>query len=244
MVYHKVPQNSDAWDILRLGIPTSSKFSEIVTPGGKPSKSSKRYMHRLLAEWRNGAPLMDPQSQYQSGWMERGHLLEEQAVKAYEFVTNSDTESGGFVTDDAGLIGASPDRLVGEDGLLEIKCPSPAVHMGYMVEGVQSLIGDYWPQLQGQLLITGRKWVDIVSYCDCPGFPPVVIRVQRDEPYIENLQNALVEFVREMMGKRVMLDRDFPQASQSKAKEPPDDGLGVSDADVDAILAAQAREER
>ena len=254
MIYHAVMQNSEEWDALRSGRPTASAFFQIVTPGGKLSKSSRKYRNRLIAERRNGGPLLDPQSAYQSEFMQRGHFLESQAVAAYEFLRNVATQPGGFITTDDGSIGCSPDRLVGDDGLLEIKCPSPAVHMGYVLDGVLGVVEDYYPQLQGQLLITERKWVDIVSYSDVPNFPPVIIRVERDEPYIDNLCSALVEFVREMAGKWAALERDHPMIpirEPSKAlpdsteeineygEVPSDHPLGVSDADVEAILKAQ-----
>jgi hypothetical protein len=244
MIYHKCVQNSDEWDRLRCGIPTASAFENIITPSGKTCKSerSRKYMYRLLAEWRFGGPLMDPQSQYQSEWMERGHLLESQAVKAYEMMRDCDTQPGGFVTADEGLIGCSPDRLVGDDGLLEIKCPSPQVHMGYMV--ARSVDETYYPQLQGQLLITERKWVDIVSYSDCPGFPAVIIRVPRDEKYIELLTVALVDFVAEMMKGRVLIEKAYPSKPAPKSapvseevgehgEVDPDHPLGVSQSDLE-----------
>lgn len=253
MIYHEVKQNSDEWDHLRCGIPTSSAFDNIVTPAGKPCKAerSRKYMYRLLAEWRFGGPLMDPQSQYQSEWMERGHLLESQAVAAYELMRDCDTQPGGFVTTDNGLVGCSPDRLVGTDGLLEIKCPSPQVHMGYMV--ARSMDETYYPQLQGQLLITDRQWVDIVSYSDCPGFPAVIIRVPRDEKYIELLTVALVEFMGKMMQCRVLIEKEYPLKQQGVAateesavgehgEVEPGHPLGVSDEDVEAILSTQERE--
>ena len=268
MIYHNVAQNSEAWDRLRLGIPTSSEFHRImcselgkrykcsecgaefdnarktcaackgacdVIAVGRKSTQYKGYMHRLLAEWIYDAPLEDPESTLRSPWMERGHQLEQEAVSAYELDKNCDTQPGGFVTTDNGMVGCSPDRLVGENGLLEIKCPSPPVHVGYMVE--RSVDGAYWPQLQGQLLITGRTHVDIVSYCPC--FPSVIIRVPRDEQYIGFLQDVLVEFVREMMGKRKFLELNYPIREVPKPQAVADDPLGVSDADVDAILAAR-----
>jgi hypothetical protein len=153
MIIHDCVQGSERWHRLRLGIPTASCFSKIVTPGGKLSKQSDAYLRRLLAEWLYGAPLEDPESTYRSEWMQRGHDLEESAVHAYEFQTGHTAEKVGFVTDDDGKLGCSPDRLIGETGLLEIKVPAPPTHVGYMLTG--SIEQEYTPQLQGQLLLTG-----------------------------------------------------------------------------------------
>jgi exodeoxyribonuclease (lambda-induced) len=96
----------------------------------------------------------------------------------------------GIILTDDGEIGASPDGLVGDDGILEMKCPSPKVHVGYMRTG--SVEKDYLSQLQGLLYVSGRKWVDVQSYC--PAYPTVIIRTERDEKYIALLEKALAEF--------------------------------------------------
>jgi YqaJ-like viral recombinase domain len=204
MIFHKCRQRSEQWERLRLGIPTASEFHKIVTPKGKLSTQAEKYMCKLLAEWMFGAPLEDPQSSYQSQWMERGAALEQQAVNAYEFQREVETEEIGFVTTDDGMIGCSPDRLIGEDGLLEIKCPAPSTHAGYMLTG--SLEDDYVPQLQGELLVCGRRYVDICSHC--PVFPEVIIRVERDDRYQAALTEALASFVAVMLkGRQSLTER-------------------------------------
>jgi hypothetical protein len=228
MIIHDCEQGSERWHRLRLGIPTASCFSKIVTPGGKLSKQSEGYMHRLLAEWLYGAPLEDPESTYRSEWMQRGNDLEESAVQAYEFQTGYTTEKVGFVTDDEGNLGCSPDRLIGETGLLEIKVPAWATHVGYMLTG--SIEQDYTPQLQGQLLLTGRKWVDVTSYC--PPFPLVIIRVTRDGPYQTALAEALSGFVRNMLDARERLITKYGDIRPPAVVEVPFDPLGVSDQDL------------
>lgn len=195
MIVHDVKQNSEEWYALRLGIPTSSEFSRIFTPGGKISKQAEGYMDHLLAEWAMGSALQTRETE----WMQRGHELEDRAVKSYEFETERETSLVGFVTTDNLMIGTSPDRLVGDDGILEIKCPAPQTHLGYMRR--RHIDGDYYSQVQGQLYVTGRKWVDIQSYF--PGLPSVIIRVQRDEEYIANLASVLAEFVRLLLEARV-----------------------------------------
>ena len=172
MIVHNVKQGEEDWLYLRLGIPTASCFDEILTPKELSlSKSSKKYMHRLLAEWMYGAPIEAPKP---SPWMERGTQLEPEAIRYYEMDRDVETTEVGFVTTDDGMIGASPDRLVGDDGVLEQKCPSLEFHVGYLLDP-QSLVDQYRLQVQGQLWVCQREWADIQSYY--PGFPSVIIRV-------------------------------------------------------------------
>lgn len=208
MIVHDVIQGSAEWARLRMGIPTASNFEKILTPGGKPSKQSEAYRRHLLAEMLIGLPIDAPKT----SWMDRGVDMEDEAVCFYEFERDVAVQKIGFVTDDAVTIGASPDRLIGEDGLLEIKCPSPAVHVGYlMAEGAD---GDYSVQLQGQMLVTGREWVDICSYH--PAMPSVIVRVPRDEPFIDKLRTALIEFSESLLADAKALRA---KGYQFKAKE-------------------------
>lgn len=205
MIIHDCKQNGPEWEKLRLGIPTSSCFHKIVTPKGKLSKQADGFMNRLLAEWYMGCPLDDPESTYQSQWMERGHALEDQAVKSYQFEMGVRPEAVGFITTNNGLIGASPDRLIGADGVLELKCPSPATHMGYMLQ--RDVDDDYSVQLQGELFVSEREFADIQSYC--PGFPTVIIRVTRDEEFMKVLSSALGAFVERMLEARSDIEKRY-----------------------------------
>jgi hypothetical protein len=169
-------QHSEAWELARLGIPTSSEFSRILTPGGERSAQWKGYAYRLIAERLLQAPL----EHYSSPAMERGQIVEEEAIAWYEFDTGEETTKVGFITDDTGIMGCSPDRLIGEDGLLEVKCPLPPAQVEYLITGRAQR--HHKPQLQGQLMITEREWVDILCWHEI--FPKVVVRVQRDEHFI------------------------------------------------------------
>lgn len=196
MIIHDVTQGSYEWAMLRLGIPTASEFHKIVTPKGKLSSQAKGYAYKLIAE-RLLMRQIDNIDNLE--WVQRGKELEADAVKLYEFETDTKTLAVGFCTTDDKQIGASPDRLAGDEGLLEIKCPKPETHIANMVEGLDA---DYFPQVQGQLFVTGRKWCDWFSYH--PELPAVRIRVQRDEAYIATLSAALDEFItmkEEMMEK-------------------------------------------
>lgn len=186
MIIHEVAQGTTEWLELRAGIPTASEFSRILTPTGKPSKSAEPYMHELLAE----RLLHQPLDTFTSSWMERGTALEDEAAKYYAFQMEVQPAKVGFITTDDGRAGVSPDRLVGDEGLLEIKVPAPGTHVRYLLFKPVDRV--YFPQLQGQLWVTGRKWLDILSYC--PGLPEAQIRVERDDDYIEKLSGEIARF--------------------------------------------------
>jgi hypothetical protein len=191
-------QGSADWFRARLGIPTASAFDQIVTPvTGKLSKSADRYAYRLIAERLLNTPLDTMEGQT---WMERGKELEPAAVSQYEFVEDVETVPVGFITTDDGLIGASPDRLIkGAPRGLEIKCPSPQVHLGYLLDGHTDA---YRPQVQGQLYVAELERVDFYSYH--PRMPACLISTTRDEEYIAKLRDALAQFNERLFG---MLER-------------------------------------
>lgn len=186
MRVHNCIQGSTEWLRLRAGIPTASCFDQIVTPGGKPSRSAERYLFTLLAERMMGHPCIEAVTT----WMDRGSRAEEEAVSFYELQRDCATVKVGFVTNDVGTIGASPDRFVGEDGLLEIKVPKEHTHVLYLLK--KAVDQAYYPQVQGQLWIAERRWVDVLSYH--PEMPPALIRVERDEKFIGLLAAGVAEF--------------------------------------------------
>lgn len=185
-----VDQGSPEWLRARLGIPSASGFNKIVTPGGDKCKKSVRdqYMQELLAEELLGEPIKDLGSLY---WIERGKMLEPDAAKLYEMQTDRETTCIGFITNDEGTVGCSPDRFTKDGGLLEIKCPAPQTHVGYMMCGFDE---KYKPQVQGQLWITGLEWCEWFSYH--PEMPPVTMRIHRDEEYIAFMSKEILEFAR------------------------------------------------
>src|SRR2546423_1157985 len=105
-----VQQGSEQWMRLRMGRPTASQCDRIITPGGAPSKSASAYCNELLCE----VMLQRPLEGVTMPWMERGKILEAEAVRYYELVKDVETVPVGFVTTDDGRIGGSPDRLVGD----------------------------------------------------------------------------------------------------------------------------------
>lgn len=184
MIIHDMEQGSEEWHKVRCGVPTSSNFSNIVTTLGIRSKSKEKYLYKIAGEKVIGKA----EETYKNAAMERGTLMEPEARKLYEFVTGNKVEEVGFcITEGAFKYGASPDGVVGEDGLLEIKCPLVETHVSYLLKG--TLPSAYFQQVQGQMLVTGRKWVDFMSYF--PGLKPLIIRVNRDEGFLTRLKAEL-----------------------------------------------------
>jgi putative phage-type endonuclease len=184
-------QGTPEWMAARIGKPTASNFDKIVTMDGKPSKQRQKYMYQLAAERLTG----QKEESFQSAAMQRGIEMEEEARSIYEILTGNTVEQVGLChRDEKCLYGASPDGLVGEDGLVEIKCPTSAVHVSYLLNG--ELPSDYFHQVQGQLFITGRKWVDFFSYY--PGIAPLIVRVEPDAKFAAALEKELNAFCEEL----------------------------------------------
>lgn len=184
--FNSLPQGSDAWLKARLGVPTTSCFGNIITPTGKRSSKFEDYNDQLLAEL-----IFGESEPFKKTWaMQRGNDLEPEAVSYYEYHYNVKTKIMDFVTTDDGRIGCSPDRYVGDDGLLEVKCPLPKQHTKNLLSGQIDM--KYYPQVQGQMLITGRSWCDWISYH--PDTSASIIRVEKDEGYQNTLKELLNEF--------------------------------------------------
>ena len=205
-------QGSDGWTRLRLGVTSSSNFGKILTPTGKKSAQVKDYSNTLLAELivGHGEPF------FKSDAMQRGNDLEPFAVAQYELVSGNRTKEVGFVTTDDGRIGASPDRLVGKDGLLEIKCPIQKKHLSNLFS--DEMDSQYIPQVQGQMWLTDRSWCDWMSYH--PEMPESLVRVDRDDEYIALLEEAVGELLHDMDTKIAILkDKGVSFACEVKERE-------------------------
>lgn len=178
-----IEQGTEEWNRLRAGVFTASNFSKIITSKGDPSTSQNDEVLKVVAEYFMGRKA----SGYVNAAMERGIELEEEAAIFYQERTFNIVEKCGFMLSDCGHIGCSPDRLIGENGLLEIKCPEEKAHMRYLLDG--AIPSQYYAQVQGQLMVSERGWSDFVSYN--PSFPEdmkmLIVRAQRDEPFILRL---------------------------------------------------------
>lgn len=196
MIVHDVTQGTAEWMMARAGIPTASEFDKVITGGGKPSTQAEAYANRLIAEWMTGKPVSAFEG---NAHTERGKELEAEGVIFYELQRDVQAVAVGFVTDDDRTMGCSPDRLVGDDGLLEMKCPAPHTHVKYLLEP-ESLRKDYFVQAQGQMLVTGRRWNDLMSYH--PEMPPVIVRIGRDGKFLAAMRDMLDSFHKDLRAKR------------------------------------------
>jgi YqaJ-like viral recombinase domain len=222
-----VAPRSPEWFAARLGIPTSSEFHRIMTPKTrKLSSQAPNYCYRLLAEWMTGEQVENFETEY----MVRGVELEDQAMLAYETLKDIETQPGGFITTDDGLIGCSPDRLVGDVGDLELKCPLIHTQVKYALEG--TVDDDYMCQLQGRMMIHGREWVDIFAYHPRLVIPPV--RVVRDDKMIADLKARLGEFLDMMLVHRSTLESRYGPFTRPAPEEPysGDDLITVEDEEM------------
>lgn len=189
-----VPQYSPEWWDLRRGIPTASSFDKILTPTGKKSTQADGYIAELIGEIVDFHPPIFSESDLNpTRPRDNGLIVEPHARRWYTARTEREVRQVGFVVDETGRIGCSPDGLVGDDGALELKCPLAKTHAAYLLKLEPGEIPtEYRPQVHGQLLVTGRKWIDFVSYSE--HLPVIMCRVEADD-YTQLLSDALEEFV-------------------------------------------------
>jgi predicted phage-related endonuclease len=180
----------------RLGRVTASRIADVMAKTKTGWGASRQnYRAELVAERLTGTPV----SRYVNNEMLWGIEQEEHARNAYEFIAGRDVAPGGFVLHpDFDMAGASPDGLVGLDGLLEIKCPNTSTH-------IDTLLGDaidrrYVLQMHWQMLCTGRVWCDFVSYD--PRLPHsmqlFIKRVDRDDALAKEITQAVKVFLGEI----------------------------------------------
>lgn len=201
MIVHDVKQGTPAWKKLRLGIPTASEFSRILTPAKlQYAKGARSYIYQLLAEWYTGLP----QDEIVADWTIYGTAMEGEAVRWYEFDRNVTTTAVGFITTDDGRIGCSPDRLIGDDGGLEIKCPMT------VAKCIGAMLGEstdeYRAQVQGCLWVTGRAWWDLMIYH--PDMPPIIRRCYPEDEWFAAWEEVYPQFLADMDAAKEKLKAD------------------------------------
>ena len=183
MIRYDCVQGSPEWLALHIGRPTASGFDRILTAKTrKPSAQAEKYAVELCTGWLLGQL---PDAAASTGWMARGLELEAQARAYYEWETDTTVEQVGFCTTDDGLIGCSPDFLVGDEGGGEIKCLSAVNHVSALLGATDD---SYVLQVQGCLFVTGLKFWDRVWFN--PAIKPLIIRVERDHETICHLAGA------------------------------------------------------
>lgn len=183
-------QNSPEWYAARLGIPTASRFKDVIAKG--QGLTRRKYLYTLAGERLTG----EMAESFTTEAMERGHAMEAEARERYAFQRDAEPQLVGFMRRKVGehWIGASPDALLGEHGLLEIKTKAPHLQLECLDGG--RLPPEHVAQVQGQLWVSGRQWCDFVSYW--PKLPLFVVRVERDDAYIATLSVEVMAFCEEL----------------------------------------------
>lgn len=183
-------QSSPEWFAARLGLPTASMFATVMAKGkgGGESLTRKTYLLKLAGEIITGEPM----DSYTNAHMERGKAMEDEARKLYAFMTDAEPQRVGFIVN--GPKGCSPDSLLGDRGVLEVK--TKLAHLT-----IECLLKDEFPpehkaQCQGALWVSERDWIDIAVYW--PKLPLFVKRATRDDIYIKQIADAVDQFNAEL----------------------------------------------
>src|SRR3990167_807611 len=188
-----VEQGSDEWKAARAGMPTASAFKDALAKG--EGKTRRAYMLKLIGERLTG----ELSEGYSNGHMERGHEYEPDARDAYAWHADVEPVQVGFVVNDGlidlGPVGCSPDGMVCEAGLLEIKTKLPHIQCEVLLKG--EVPTEHLKQIHGAIWVCEREWLDFVSYW--PGLPIFIKRVYRDEKIIHELKMGLADFYSEML---------------------------------------------
>lgn len=183
-------QGSEDWFRARAGMPTASEFATVMAAGqgGGESKTRRTYMLKLAGEILTG----DPMENYGNVHMERGKTMEDEARDFYAFMADAEPERVGFIVN--GAKGCSPDSLVGDRGMLEIKTKLPHLMIDVLLK--DKFPAEHKAQCQGALWVAEREWIDIAIYW--PKLPLFVKRAHRDEDYIAELARAVDRFNEEL----------------------------------------------
>lgn len=200
-------QGSAEWLAARAGMITASRIADLMakTKTGE-SASRGNYRAQLVAERLTGKP----QDSFSNAAMQWGTEQEPMARSAYEILRGEMIEQVGFVPHpEIDKSGASPDGLIGNDGLIEIKCPNTATHIEYAVSGKPPT--KYLLQMLWQMECTGRKWCDFVSYD--PRMPPdmqlFIVRINRDDERINEIKTEVIKLNSEIADQINKLGKVF-----------------------------------
>lgn len=203
-------QHSPEWYAARIGKVTGSRVADLMARTKTGYGASRaNYMAELICERLTGTQA----ERYVSAEMQRGTDTEPLARAAYVFLRDQQVEECGFVEHPSiASFGASPDGLVGADGLVEIKCPNTATHIDYLLN--DEVPGKYQTQMQAQMACTGRYWCDFVSFD--PRLPDAmqlyVRRIRRDDLYIATMEKEISAFLAELASKVDSLRQKYREA--------------------------------
>ncbi len=200
-----IAQGSPEWFAQRLGKVTASKVADVMAKGKTgPSASRANYAAQLICERLTGQKAEG----FTNAAMQHGTNTEPQARAAYCFYNDVTAEEAGFIDHPSiAMSGASPDGMVGSDGLLEIKCPNSATHIETLLSG--KIDDKYAKQMMWQMACTGRKWCDFVSFD--PRLPVELqmkqIRYMRSEDVIAEMEREVTAFLAEIDAKMESLKK-------------------------------------
>ena len=192
-------QGSESWFQIRIGKVTASRVADVIakTKSGY-SASRDNYMAQLVCERLTGQKAEG----FTNAAMQHGTETEPLARAAYEALKDVLVDEVGFVPHPSiQMAGASPDGLVGDDGLIEIKCPNTATHIDTLLS--ETVPTKYYIQMQFQMACTGREWCDFVSFDNrLPSELQLFVkRVPRDDTYIKLMEAEIVQFLAELDDK-------------------------------------------
>ncbi len=187
MKIYNCEQGTEEWFQARAGIPTASMFATMMAKG--EGKTRRSYMLKLAGEVMTGEVI----ESFSNEHTERGHEFEPEARELYIIQSELDVSEVGFIRADYNA-GASPDSLVGDAGLLEIKTKLPHLQLDVLLS--KKVPSHHMKQIQGQILISEREWCDFVSYW--PGLPMYIERVYRDQRMCDEIRLAINEFNAEL----------------------------------------------
>ena len=192
----EIEQRSEAWFQARLGKVTASAVADVLAKTKTGVSASRgNYLIKLAIQRVTG----QIEESYTNEAMQWGIDNEDQARVAYEVASGNFVDQVGFVDHEIiDWFGCSPDGLVNNDGLVEIKCPNSATHWEYFK--TKEVPKKYFIQMQAQMSCTGRKWCDFVSFD--PRMPEksqlLIIRVPRDNTFIDLMETEVMEFLMEV----------------------------------------------
>ena len=194
MIEINCEQRSLEWHQARAGLVTASNFHRVITPTGKVSSMVNDLILETVASVYN--PKMHEEN-FVSFTMQRGAELEDEARESFTMETFLEVKQVGFIKHEDLLVGCSPDGLIGDDAIIEIKCPQSKGHMSNLIRKVDP---KYYPQIQGQLWLTERKQCYFVSYN--PDFNDElkisINTIDRDEEYIDKLRTLMINITDEI----------------------------------------------